>query len=452
MSIVLCVLFAVVGSLISLNRYWQYDVYYYDFGIFDQAIWSVSRLQPPIIDHLAAGHTFIFADHFSPGIFLLSPLYWVTQKQEVILIAQATAVAVSGLFLYLSGRIIVKDEWCSAGVMLCYFLFIGVQNAVITDFHEVTVMVLPLAVLFWSIASGRKRAFLISFIVMLLFKESNFLIGLGVSFFVFITYPSWRKLAGVTAFVSVLWAILAILIVIPFFSHGIYSYKPELPQGVSLLTAFFDDQRKRDTLWFSFLSFGFLPLLTPAFWPLLLEEFAVRFLPRFSETRWGLGLHYNIVTAVFLSVSSMYALTKLRNRFSSRIVRVLIILIIFVSLVLYRFVLRGPFALGYNSAFYSHTKDFHFLNNMLSMIPNDASVMTQNNLGAHVTHQPVYMLTGEYKTVKPDYIMLDLRDGQNPNDFFPTRKVPDVVKAIKSDAEYDEIYHAGDQYIFKRKR
>src|SRR5690606_312203 len=90
------VIFALFGSLVSLHRFWQYDIYYYDFGIFDQALWKVAQFKAPIIEHLVVGGKWIFADHFNPSLFVLSPLYWFTDRSEIMLVAQAVCVALSG--------------------------------------------------------------------------------------------------------------------------------------------------------------------------------------------------------------------------------------------------------------------------------------------------------------------------------------------------------------------
>src|SRR5438045_3174651 len=131
------VLYALAGSIVSVIRYWQYEVFHYDFGIFDRAIWSVSQFSPPITHHIVFGEKLIFADHFSPSIFLLSPFYWIFPKSEMLLIVQATAIAASGFILYLLGKNITKNSWYAIAIMLCYFLFVGLQNAIITDFHEI---------------------------------------------------------------------------------------------------------------------------------------------------------------------------------------------------------------------------------------------------------------------------------------------------------------------------
>src|SRR3989339_694471 len=99
----LVAVFVVIGILISVNRFKQYEVYYIDFGEYDQAIWEVAHFKPPMIDHFIHGFVPIFADHFPPSVFLLSPLYWFTENKTTILIAQAIIAGLSGLVLYSIG-------------------------------------------------------------------------------------------------------------------------------------------------------------------------------------------------------------------------------------------------------------------------------------------------------------------------------------------------------------
>lgn len=121
-------LFVLAGSLVSLNRYWQYEVFYYDFGIFDRAIWLVAHFNPPIVDHLVASGKWIFADHFYPSVFLLSPLYWFTDRQEILLIVQSLIVGLSGLVIYFIGKEVFRDVksnipvyWTSLTILISIF-------------------------------------------------------------------------------------------------------------------------------------------------------------------------------------------------------------------------------------------------------------------------------------------------------------------------------------------
>ena len=185
-------LYTLAAILVSLNRFWQYEVFYYDFGIFDQAIWNVAHFRPPIIDHFVIPGKIIFADHFSPSIFLLTPIYWITSRPEALLIAQAIAVGLSALVLYRFSF--------SIAITVAYLLFVGTQNALIADIHEVTFMMLPLMLTLSAIIKKQKLLFWISFLITLGFKESSALVGIGVAI---LMYKTWKKTAILVGLISI---------------------------------------------------------------------------------------------------------------------------------------------------------------------------------------------------------------------------------------------------------
>lgn len=152
----LCGLFALAGSLINLNRFWQYEAGYYDFGMFDVPIWKVAHFQLPIINHFLVSGKINLADHFNPSIYLFSPLYWFTSRSEILFIAQDILVALSGFVLYRIGIELLKNPFLSLSVVIAYFLFAGLQNAIYSDFHELTVMTFFLMMVYYAIFTKKK--------------------------------------------------------------------------------------------------------------------------------------------------------------------------------------------------------------------------------------------------------------------------------------------------------
>jgi len=446
--------FTLAGIIVSVGRFWQYDIFYYDFGIFDRAIWQLSKFQAPIVDHLIVGGKWIFADHFSPSIFLLSPFYWLTTRSEMLLVVQAIVVGLSGIVLYSIGKHVLENKFLALGILVCYFLFLGLQNAVITDFHELTVATLPLMFTFWAILKKKLKLYLLFLIITLGFKESLFATGIGIGAALFFLNKKWRHIAFLTIVISIVWGIVSIKFIIPAFSNGIYIYAPTLPDGIlSKVSALVDNPIKVKTLFYSFLSFGFLPIFSPTFWPLIVQDYALRFLPAgLGNTRWDLGFHYNSQSAVILAMASVFGLHNLmRIKRFSKFIPFLGIILIINAFILYRFILHGPFALAYNPAFYRHTKDLVFLNDLIRKIPANSSVMTHNNLAVRFTHQQVWLLRSNYEMYKPDYILIDNRAGQNPNDFFASpNNVGDIIESIRKDSNYKLIYNTQEQFIFKR--
>lgn len=453
LAIVFFVLYTLAAVLVSVHRFWQYEVFYYDFGIFDQAIWKVSQFQAPIIEHLVVGGKWNLADHFTPGLYLLAPLYWLTDKQEIMLAAQAISVGLSAGVLYLIGKKVLNHSGYAFICMVVYALFVGLQNAIISDMHEVTFMTLPLMLVFWAVVTGRKKALYIFLLLMLSFKESTFLLGFGIALWMLVARRGWWKHAVAVFLISAVWGYLAINVFIPYFAQAPYQYKPDMPKGpINIAKAFFDEKLKRETLFYTLASFGFVALLAPQTWPLLGQDFLVRFVPYNTGTRWTMGLHYSAQTAVVLGIATVYGLWMLRRLpYTKKLAPFIAIGILGLSVFIYQFVLHGPLGLSYNPAFYTHSKDFEFLNVLVRQVPKDATVMTQNNIASHLTHQTVWLFRDNYQSYKPEYIVFDLRPDQNPNDFFGGGDVSSIYKTVSQDKQYEVIFATDYQFIFKRK-
>lgn len=446
-------LYTLGALLVSVHRYWQFEVFYYDFGIFDQAIWHVAHFRPPIIDHFVIPGKIIFADHFSPSLFLLSPIYWLTDRPEALLIAQALAVGLSAIILYRLAKHSLNQPIVSAAVTASYLLFVGTQNALIADIHEITFMMLPLMATFYAITVKNKKLYWIMFIITLGFKESSALLGVAFAMYIYFYNKAWKKTALITAVVSVAWGYAATQLIIPYFYGEKYFYTPTISSNpLAAIWTLIDEPIKRKTLLVSLLSFGFLPLFSPLTWPLILQDLATRFMQKDFSLRWGLGLHYSAQMAVILAYSSVTTLSAMQKKYKHTAVLPAIgIALILITLYLHRFALRGPLGLAYNPAFYRNTANFAFLNDLVSRVPKGATVMTMNNIAPHMIHtHKVYLLRSVYDNFMPEYFALDLRDGQNFNNFFGA-DIEAVKLTLPNDTRYSVFYQNGDQIIYKRK-
>lgn len=429
----------------SVVRYWQYDVWYYDFGIFSRALYNTSRFKPPIIDHFIVPGKIIFADHFNPSLFVLTPLYWITSKQEVLLVAQALCVALSGYVLYKIGLVLLKSEIISFAMLLTYFLFVGLQNAVITEFHELTVMTLFLMATYYFYISKKKSLFLLFFFMTLGFKESLFLLGIGIGIFIFFECREWRNMGVFLILFSLFYGYVTTQFIIPHFSGRPYYYLP----GTIDLRNLFQPTIKIKTLILSFGSFLLLPLGTLSLFPLYAFHFISRFLSD-GSTRWDLGLHYSAEIAPTLALGALLTLSRLKTTISKQAALIISVISVLVSLILFRFVLHGPFLLVLNKVFFFHTRTFEYLDKLVNTIPENESVAAQNNLAVRFVKQPSYILRDEYWIIPANYIVLDMRDGQNPNNFLGMKDEKKVLDNLLKDKRYTLFFHKGNSYIFKK--
>jgi len=448
-AIIICFGFTIGAVLININRFWQYESGYYDFGIFDQAIWKIAHFKLPIIDHFLVPGKISLADHFHPTLYLFAPIYWFTNRSEALFILQDILVGLSGFVLYSIGFKKLRSRFISLCIILTYFLFAGLQNAVHFDFHELTVMTFFLALAYRTIITGQKKLFILLFILILGLKETLFLLGISISVFIFFYRKEWRKIAVFLFFLSIGWGIITIKFLIPYLSGGIYVYSPKAIEGLNnLFIRLTTPSIKLKTIFMTFLSFGFLPVLTPSLWLIYIFNFGSRFLME-GSVRWDLGLHYSAEIAPTLAFSSILALGYIK-RLNARIAYGWAVGILLISIFLFRFVLHPPMLLAVHPVFYQHTKDFAFLDKLIIQIPKNASVVTQNNLASRFLHQTVWILRENYRRHKADYIILDLRPKQNPNNFLGIKNVQRLFKDILNNKDYMMIYRTDYQYIFKR--
>src|SRR3990167_6584746 len=411
LGILIILFFTSCYIVLVLNRYWQFEYFYTDNVHFDSVIWKVSRGLEPVIHHSRLGDINKLGDHFSPTIFLLSPLYWFTIKQEVILVASAVLYGLSAILAMQIGFKLVKSRIVTFSLLVAYFLYLGTQNAFIYGFHEVNLM--PLFFMLMLIGFFYKKivVFSVALILLLLTKESLVFVVIGFALFIIISGKANRILGEILVFIYLLYYVIVT---------------------------------------------GFLPILNLTTLPLLFSDFIIRYL--FSVeglVTYRLVYHYNLVVAPILFFSSVHTVYLLQKKFA-KIIAVLVVSIVLINIYLNVFRdQRGPILLVFNPGFYQTTVNNEFLWKFVDKVPKTGSIMTQNHLGYAFSHQPVYLFpskTWHFPSINTDYIVVDLRLGQNANNYFPIGEellrelIPDLIKSNR----YDIFYSNGTQYILKK--
>lgn len=452
--IIASIVYGVIFSIIALNRYWQYEAWYYDFGIFARAIYLVSRFQPPIIDHFVIPDHLIFGDHFHPFIFILSPLFWFTSKPEILLVAQAALAGLSGIVMYLTAQKLTKNTFLSLCLLVIYFSFIGLHYALITEFHEIALLPLPLSLFFYSLVTKNIRLYVIATIMVLLVKESTFFITTVFCFFeIFKSKGTWRKLNIWLSIASFIYGVLVFKVVIPYFSGGIYQYGEEAEFAISKIYNLYDTPLKIKTIWQTLASYGFLPLAAPE----MLIPVVMNWYTRFSissVSRHGLGLHYNAEIAPTLLFATMTGIQRLRKLVKKGLWIIAGMTVITLWCVYFSvFTLDSPVRLAVLPDFYRHSKEFQFLDDLVAHVPQDGLIMAEENIAPRLITRRVKILRDNYEHYSPDWIVVDTRADQNPNNFFGlAEQKPDIVfPKLAKDSNYEVYYQHGPQIIYKKK-
>jgi len=449
-------IFFIIINLVVINRFQQFEAYYFDHGLYDGSIWKVAHFQTPLISHHFTKTPLLqLGDHFTPAIYLLSPMYWLTKSYIPILVVHNFFLILSAFVLLLIAKILVKSRLMVFAIIFVFTGFVGMQNAIIANFHTEIPALFPLSLMFYFLLQKRWRWFYFFLVLSLLFKESISVLTFSVGIYLILT-KEFKKGIIISMF-SITYYFVVTKFIMPALSGYSYFYNPAsfIFNPINIISKFFLPQLKLQTLFVSFASFSFLPLLNPLFLPVILQDYFVRFVIDGAPSRIDLGLHYNAIPSLLLAISSMITIHKLgKYQPYRKLIKIHAIVIIFIFL-LFQYKLHGPLALAFNPAFYAHTKNLDFLRNFIKKIPNDKGLtMTQNNLAAQMTHSHDLMLLREnYWDYNPKIIAIDVRAGQSANNFWPLppKQFEELYVNLKKDNNYRIVNVTNDQLIFIRK-
>ncbi|OGG15717.1 hypothetical protein A3D77_01680 [Candidatus Gottesmanbacteria bacterium RIFCSPHIGHO2_02_FULL_39_11] len=449
-------LYSLAASLVSLNRYWQYNAFWYDFGILDTTIWKLSRFQFPFISQLNPPFgKIVWADHFNPSVIFLSPLYWFTKKPEIILISQSLFVGLSACVAYLMAQKFIKNRIVRISLIVSFLGYVGLQNALYTDVHNIVFSLFPLMLTLWAMYQKKWKLYWIFLIITTGFQENMAVLAIMLGLFLLLKKEKEVKVGLLTILFGFIYVLLATKILIPFLG-GNYVYQPAVPHvWYEWITRFFYPTGiKFRSIILTFATFGFLPIASFASFPLIIEHYLERFVLNTAATRWDLGFHYNALLSPIMFLSSLELIIRIQKstvlkKFLSFWALGTICIVVF----LHRFYLHGPLMLATHPVFYQETQDAKFLDRFISQIPRSGLLMTQNNIAAHFTHGNTILLNKNYEIIKPDAIAVDLRDGQNANNFFPLSfsETNFLVASVSADLNYEKKSVTDSEIIFIRK-
>lgn len=408
---------------ISLSRYYSFQIFYYDFGVFESIIWQLSQFKIPTIYHAALGDIVFLGDHFNPSLILLAPLFWVVRDGRVLLFEQALATVLSGYMLYRIGRKFNLSLLASFVISLIFLLFAGTQNPLVTDWHpESTAGFFLLLFCYFFMFSKKRLVYWILALIFLGFKESNAISFVSLLAALFFSVPKKRKEIVILGIVSTAWFFLTTKLLIPFFAKRDYFYTPQMPASLNQLAANVSHPQKIRLVFNSFLSFAFLPLLGGHFLIPILGEFAIRFVPTISFFQnYTLGSHYNVYLGIFLSLASIHAFSFVFQRIKKPMLQYTIgmALLIFV-LGVDRKITNAPINLIVNAVFWQQLHPRADITQAIQKVPKQGSITASNNLLSYVLlrNEKAYLLTDNVLSKNPDVILFDLSSGQNPNNYY----------------------------------
>ncbi len=438
-------LYTAILSLYTIIKHNAFYTYAWDLGIFNQAIWTTSKLgklfyYTPELHLVETGTGVFFGVHFSPILFLLVPFYYFFPNPQSLLVMQSVIIGLTAVPIYFIGKNLFNKR---VGLILSILFLLNpiVHGINSYDFHVQIFLPFFIVLSFYFYLNKKWWYFLLSLVFILMVQEqtSYLVVFYGLSLF-FLDYKTVlsrvRELIGTTVQKTVNksldveesddFKILIPFIVIfagvgwYFFSSAMINFfNPNIPE-ILLATRHFEAleidkvseiplkvvrnpsllfdaltvrghwYNKLTYLMFLFIPFIFIPFLEPFLLIPLIPWLAISLLSNYPPY-YRYGFQYQAYTVPFIFISFMLGLYHITGKSihgdtNKKIFTLIILVNIFFSV---SFSPISPLIRGaYPSPAYQRiTKDKHteYLQEILALVPDESSILTQDNIFPHVS-------------------------------------------------------------------
>jgi uncharacterized membrane protein len=212
-GIAILVHFSVI-FLLGLSRYWGYMSSINDIGMYDQAVWGGVHGEPFLNTIGFNQQTNWLGQHFNPILILFTPLYAIVPSATWLTFAQALALSLAGLPIFLLASRVFTSEKVGLLWALVYLVNPFILNAAAWDFHPITLVVPFVAMSMLSIESKNFRVLLLSCLVILSCKEHLGIMVIGFGFLWGIKNNRWKS-AILLILIGIIHFILVLMVIMP---------------------------------------------------------------------------------------------------------------------------------------------------------------------------------------------------------------------------------------------
>jgi len=440
--LIIVVGYTIVLSIVTILKHSFFFSTAWDLGIFNQNFWSTIHgrffyytVEPWL------GESF-FAVHFSPVLVFLVPFYAIYPRPETLLVLQSLIVALGAVPLYHLAREVIDGSF-AIKLSLVYIINPMIIGANLFDFHVEIFLPLTLISLMYFLYKRNLKFYIIFLFLSLSTLEFAGFVTLFIIVHELAANVRRRErikrlipFLAITISMSLFWLFMANMVIANLRVPGtneqsiLTPLKNELLQNpgniVSRLVA-----NSFPKLWYVFLMlwpFFFTSLFSSHFLlslPWLLVAFALNYAPYYM-----IGYQYSLVVIPFFAVSSIHGVKRLLAHVQVDAKR--ISTIIMISALIFM-IWASPFLQFPFSSFDANYSQE--ANRIIGLIPENASVLTINNLQPHVSSRfEVWLLPPSYsepyegfetgistiweeyatdflETKQPDFILWDINRG-----------------------------------------
>ena len=145
----------------------------YDFGLYDQGIWLLSRGRNPFVTLMGRN---LFGDHTSFILLLLVPFMWIFSSTSMLFVVQSVVIACGAIPIYAYARKRLESDALGCVFACTYLLYPAVSWTNVENFHPDSFLGVLIAAALWAALSRRWRWYAVAVVLALLVKEDVVLV------------------------------------------------------------------------------------------------------------------------------------------------------------------------------------------------------------------------------------------------------------------------------------
>ncbi len=311
--------YVVVLSLESVSAHRSF-VTGYDTALYDQLLWLLANGEEPFSTIVSKP---ILADHFQPGLALLTPLYWLGAGVPALLVVQSVALAATGPALYALARASGARPALAAVPALLWIACPFVARLNLWEFRPTAFVSVLLVLSVLAAVQGRLWLLGATGVVALSLKEDVALVYLALG--VVLAIRGERRLGSVVAAASAAWLVVASLVIrsgsgsLDAFGRRFAGDRGDsVPEAIAWIMqhplAAADDIARESLVYLLalFVATGGLPLLAPLWMLLALPTAAHNALSAY-EPQHLLSFHYHQLTMTGLFIAAALGVHRLQS-------------------------------------------------------------------------------------------------------------------------------------------
>jgi uncharacterized membrane protein len=466
--------YTVIFSTITILRHRTFLTSGFDLGIFDQAFWTT------VFEHKLFYSTgdlsfnpsgSFFGVHFSPLLFLILPLYAIFPSVETLLVIQTVVLALGSLPIYLISREKLGES-SAVIISILYLSYPPLHYVNLSDFHLEAF--LPLFFLFtvYYLEHEKWSYFLLFMLLSMITIEFTQIIMIFIAIYGLLLYRrgcfthSRRALNYIilTVLISILLFILALLTKELFnpYTSGIPSpfHHILIDPGSTVTMVLNDFDIKLSYLIIFLAPLAFIPLLVLEPLVMVLPWIAAAFITNYPPY-YMIHFHYNAFVIPFIFIAFIKAVEYISQKTSSidaRRVRKTLFVAFLCTIILSVYLnakLPGSPNTHWNYQLPIFTEQSSIYHKVLSLIPPNASILTQNTIFPHISgRSEAYMYIPETTKILVDYILVDINSfwysWEQPKQFGERPPLSTTVPRLLENDDYGIIASIKGLLLLKR--